>query len=221
MTYTTKFFDEKRSKAKFTSEYWDQEKLPEHKTKIRKLENGLPSSAIKARVNPQDNVFRPTENGLAVHDRSSDPYYSECEFTDKGRWKHRFFVCGKDQNGGVYHVQPKNKVEDGERPDSDILNFTSECAYALDLISTYGTIKKKYFTVMNIIEKIPPVIAYKMWWDTSKDDDSKRQIQCTIFFDKNVNKGDVDLTKKLLAEMCENSDHSRSELPVIHNRHLS
>ena len=175
-------------------------------------------NAIKARVNPKDNVFRPTENALAAHDRSNDPYYSECEFTDNGRWKHRFFVCGKDENGGVYHVQSKNEVEDGQRPSSDILNFTSECKYALDLTSSYGTIKKKYFPVMNIIEKLQPVIAYKMWWDDSREDDIERHIQCTVYFDKSAKKRDIDVTKLLLAEMCDNPDADVSESAIRHRQ---
>ena len=218
MTYTTNFFDENRSKIKHSSSCWGQDKLPKHNIKFRKFKNGLPPNAINARVNPKDNVFRPTENALAAYDRSNDPYYSECEFTDNGRWKHRFFVCGKDNNGGVYHVQSKNEVEDGQRPKSDILNFTSECKYALDLTSSYGTIKKKYYPVMNIIEKIQPVTAYKMWWDDSQEDNAERRIQCTVYFDKSANKRDINLTKELLEEMCENPDADVSDSAIRHRQ---
>ena len=73
---------------------------------------------------------------------------------------------------------------------------------------------------MNIIEKIQPVRAYKMWWDNSKEDDAERHIQCTVYFDKSANKRDIDLTKELLEEMCENPDADVSD-SVIRQRQQS
>ena len=170
------------------------------------LNFGIPSESIIQREGTEEGeLFRPTENALGTYRRENKLDIPGDMLTENGKWVYRFFVCGKDRQGGVYHVKPTKPMADHQRPDIDILDFTHKCRYAVELTSTYGAIENEYNHIMSSVEKFSSVIAYKMWWDTSHLDEKKRQIKCTIYFDDTVDTRECLAVKHFLEYMVESS----------------